>query len=270
MQWHSEMNPDNMNESNMSQSKIHAFTLIELLVVIAIIAILAGLLLPVLGRAKQKAQLTACTSNLKQIGTAISMYTADNKEFLPGPTWTGMFSTYSSQNVAAFPDGSTGDQNGSLLYYIATYLGQRAPSSLIRTAMVSRCPASIRVVPQGAHNPAAVPSAPLKVHVSYFSGAWVTNQIGTSITLDPTIDLLYPFGRPNTPYAPTKRVTTVRFPSSNWAMTDCDYKLLNGLGITSSTYLDYIPENPVHGAIAPAVRNYLYYDFSVRRLKTAF
>ncbi len=59
------------------------FTLIELLVVIAIISILAGLLLPVLSKAKQRAQGITCTSNMKQLQTAALIYGTEFNDFLP-------------------------------------------------------------------------------------------------------------------------------------------------------------------------------------------
>ena len=62
---------------------LSAFTLIELLVVIAIIAILAGLLLPALARAREEAWKTSCKSNCSQVGKAISTYALNNGEFYP-------------------------------------------------------------------------------------------------------------------------------------------------------------------------------------------
>jgi prepilin-type N-terminal cleavage/methylation domain-containing protein/prepilin-type processing-associated H-X9-DG protein len=72
-----------MRNQSALRCPCRAFTLIELLVVIAIIAVLAGLLLPVLGRSKIKAFNAACVNNLGQLGIATRLYSVDNQEGLP-------------------------------------------------------------------------------------------------------------------------------------------------------------------------------------------
>ena len=85
------------------------FTLIELLVVIAIIGILAGILLPVLSRARESARKTQCMSNIKQIGMGLIMYANENAEIFPSDSAYGgaspamrglnlLYDTYVSDN----------------------------------------------------------------------------------------------------------------------------------------------------------------------------
>ena len=90
------------------KSTSRAFTLIELLVVIAIIAILAGLLLPSLSRAKESGQRIACNNNLRQIDLAFLMYIDENSDTVPTPSNSNRWTTvllpgYRSTNVLRCP-----------------------------------------------------------------------------------------------------------------------------------------------------------------------
>ena len=68
-------------------NQVRAFTLIELLVVIAIIGILAGLLLPVLSRAKNRGVMMIDVNNMRQEGVALHLYATDSSDLLPWPNW---------------------------------------------------------------------------------------------------------------------------------------------------------------------------------------
>jgi prepilin-type N-terminal cleavage/methylation domain-containing protein/prepilin-type processing-associated H-X9-DG protein len=209
------------------------FTLIELLVVVAVIGILAGLVLPALAKAKEKAHRITCVSNLKQIGLAIQMYADSNEDTLPGPVWSGAMASY--------------DKNASqqLVWFIAEDLGALKPSNVPAgkpvVADLFVCPGYLRRAPD----------------VSSMVGrrCYLLND-----DLDPNpLNRVPPFGYPVPPVlAPLKLSSFDSYtpPSSLYALMDMDKG--NIVNPAVSWWGD-LPYEPVHGA----VRNQLFFDWHV-------
>jgi prepilin-type N-terminal cleavage/methylation domain-containing protein/prepilin-type processing-associated H-X9-DG protein len=224
------------------------FTLVELLVVIVIIAVLAGLLLPVLGRVTDNANSTKCVSNLRQIGTAINAYANDNEDQLPGPL---------AQSQFPVPGEDEAQNKGALRVLLAKYLGADGEKTTdgAKLAAADRtnvflCPGYEKNVKQR-NGPAYVMSTEKITELE--QSPWGGVEAGK----EPVKRAMLTSWTEDTEDGPNRPVQPTRI----WAMKDVDKEAFRE-GEEQPAGFDKMAAKPVHGDH----RNALFYDWHVAKM----
>ena len=148
------------------------FTLIELLVVVAIIGVLAAMLLPVLGKARDKARITSCSGNQHHVGVAFAMYADDYTEF-PYPSgqtgWDNSLTINSFYDTALNPWATYNSTSWQLMYGTAVWYVDLQRYSLAPPA-ASTPAASAAPASTSASTTLGVASAPAGIPAGDFLG----------------------------------------------------------------------------------------------------
>ena len=212
----------------------HGFSLLEVLAAVAIIGVLSSIVIVGYGRVKRNGQVVTCSSNLRQAGIAMLMYTQDNRNALPGPLWRGQSPYYEANDQGVFDR-----TKGNLANFLAPYLGLEPPAAgNTARADVLSCPAWLAA--GGADGES----------ICYYSTGQLTLPAGETVL---------PFGRasenPRNALAPMRLVTLAAMtdPGSTPAFREFDKRdLTDGFYFTDPR----VPPAPVHETL----RHVLYFD----------
>ena len=216
--------------------KRSGFTLIELLVVILIIAVLAGLIFPVMGKVKLRSIETRTTSNLRQIGTAMISYSNDHDSTLPGPLTQEQYPTFGLDEKR---------DKGSLAKLLSTYIGlsarksadteQASPTGVL-TAPISNLPDGVKL------DEIAGYIMNMEIVHDYEQPAW--GEISDKEEKAPLTRAALSAWR-NTAVDASTSSPTVNL-TRKWAMRHTDQKDCKDLQLAGD-WVDKLPKEPVFG-----------------------
>ncbi|MEM8550042.1 MAG: prepilin-type N-terminal cleavage/methylation domain-containing protein [Verrucomicrobiota bacterium] len=214
-----------------------AFTLVELITATALITILAGIIVGVLGSARDRADATKGMSILRNNGAALNLYLADNGTRLPGPLWPGQIAYYDPANLS----------NGRIVNMLKDYLD--IPDYTAASVIEAFVPPAYTAVMAEE----GLQSSSARVYV-----------MNTPISVD-AVDY-QPFGFPGTSSNPDSRTGPLRMNAlppdvtETWAMMDADQQHPN---VSGRPWGNSTPTEPIYGKF----RHALFFDGRVERIE---